>query len=157
MALVTRLPKIAFNYMAMHVGSDFALKPCFDPIRRFIRYDEGGDDWREFVRIINEPLLAEETQDLRVTQGHVVMLGWRSFSTLQVRVSPYNSLAYEVTLTKTYAGVWPPIKVGHVFDWEHRVIHKLHAVSGVILLPGAAQRAAKAYTAIMGRLQAGGH
>lgn len=143
--------KIAFNYVAKHAGTDFALNPCFDLIRRFIRYDEGGNDWREFVRIINEPLLAEETEDLRVTQGHIVMLGWSTLDTVQVRVSPYNSLAYEVTMTKAYVGVWRPLKVGHVFDWVHRVIHELTAVSSVILPPGAAQRAANAYTAIVGK------
>lgn len=141
--------KIAFNYMAKQAGPDFALNTSFDPIRRFIRYDEGGDDWRKFVRIISEPLLAEETEDLRVTQGHVVMLGWRTFSTLQVRVSPYNSLAYEVSLTRAYSGVWRPLKVGHVFDWEHRIVHALTAVSGVLLPPGSAQRAANAYRAIV--------
>ena len=140
--------KIAFNYMAKHAGAEFALDPCFHPIRRFIRFDEGGDDWREFVRIISEPLLAEETEDLRVTRGHIVLLGWRTLDTLQVRVSPYNSLAYEVTMTKAYPGVWRPLKVGHVFDWEHRIVHQLQAVSNVFLPPGMAQRAANAYTAI---------
>jgi hypothetical protein len=140
--------KIAFNYMAKHAGAEFALAPCFDPIRRFIRFDEGGDDWREFVRIISEPLLAEETEDLRVTRGHIVLLGWRTLDTLQVRVSPYNSLAYEVTMTKAYPGVWRPLKVGHVFDWEHRIVHQLQAVSNVFLPPGMAQRATNAYTAI---------
>ncbi len=145
------IAKIAFNYMAKHAGTEFALDPCFDPIRRFIRYDEGGNDWREFVRIISEPLLAEETGDLRVTRGHIVILGWCTLDTLQVRVSPYNSLAYEVTMTKAYPGLWRPLKVGHVFDWEHRIVHELQAVSNRILLPGYAQRAANAYTAIAGR------
>jgi hypothetical protein len=38
-------------------------------------------------------------------------------------------------MTKAYAGVWRPLKVGHVFDWEHRVIHELQAVGSVILRP----------------------
>jgi hypothetical protein len=61
--------KIAFNYLAKHTGLGFALSPSFDPVRRFIRNDEGGDDWREFVRIVAKPLLAEETEDLRITRG----------------------------------------------------------------------------------------
>jgi hypothetical protein len=144
--------RIGFNYMAKQAGPNFALNSSFDPIRRFIRYDEGGNDWREFVRIINEPLLSEETEDLRVTQGHVVLLRWFTLDTVQVRVSPYNSLAYEVTMTKRYTGVWRPLKVGHVFDWEHRVIHELTAVSSVIPPPSAAQRAANAYSTIVRRV-----
>jgi hypothetical protein len=143
--------KIAFNYMAKHAGTDFALNACFDPIRRFIRYDKGGDDWRQFVRIIDLPLLAEETPDLRVTRGHVLMLGWRTLATLQVRVSPYNAVAYEVTMTNSYPGIWRPLKIGHVFDWEHRIVHELFAVTNLVLPPGAAQRGAKAYRAIAGR------
>ncbi len=143
--------KIAFNYLAKHAGVGFALSSCFDPIRRFIRNDEGGDDWREFVRVLTKPLLAEETENLRVTRGHVVMLGWPTINLLQVLVSPYNSIAYEVTMTKSFSGVWRPIKVGHVFDWEHRVIHELKAVGAILLPRGWAQRSAIAYTAIAGR------
>jgi hypothetical protein len=61
-----------------------------------------------------------------------------------VRIGPYNSVAYEVTLTASYEGLWIPLKVGHVFDCEHRVIDKLHAVSVLILPLGAVQLAAKA-------------
>lgn len=143
--------KIAFNYMAKHAGVRFTLNSCFDPIRRFIRNDEGGDDWREFIRIVTKPLLAEETEDLRITRGHVVMIGWLTIYTFQVYVSPYNSIAYEVTMTRSFSGVWRPIKVGHVFDWEHRVIHELKPVGAIVLPPGWAQRSTKAYTAIVGR------
>jgi hypothetical protein len=143
--------KIAFNYMAKHVGVGFALNSSFDPIRRFIRHDEGGDDWRQFVRILNKPLLAEETVDLRVTRGHIAMLGWPTIYTLQVQVSPYNSIAYQVTMTTSFSGVWRPIKVGHVFDWEHRVIHELQSVGAITLPRGWAQQSAMAYAAIAGR------
>jgi hypothetical protein len=143
--------KIAFNYMAKHVGAGFALNPCFDPIRRFIRSDEGGDDWREFVQVVKKPLLAEETDDLRITRGHIVTLGWPTVYKLQAYVSPYNSIAYAATMTTSFSGVWRPIKVGHVFDWEHRAIHELIAVGAVLLPPGRAQLPAKAYAAIVER------
>ena len=143
--------KIAFNYMAKHAGVGFALNSCFDPIRWFIRNDEGGDDWRQFVQVVTKPLLAQETDDLRVTQGHIVLLGWPTIYALQAYVSPYNSIAYQVTMTTSFAGLWRPIKVGHVFDWEHRVIHKLMAIGAIMLPPGWAQRPAKAYAAIVER------
>ncbi|MGA9724385.1 MAG: HNH endonuclease, partial [Candidatus Binatus sp.] len=100
--LARAIAKIAFNYMAFHAGAKFALSENFDAVRRFTRYDQGGDDWREFVRILSKPLLAEETEDLQVTRGHILILGWRDFETLIVWVSPYNSMAYEVTLTRSY-------------------------------------------------------
>jgi hypothetical protein len=150
--VITRaVAKIAFNYMAKQAGAAFALNACFDPIRRFIRYDEGGNDWRKFVRMISEPLLAEETEDLRITRGHVVQLGWLTLKNLQVRVSPYNSLAYEVTLTNQYDGLWRPLKAGHVFDWEHRTIHELLNPSRIVVPPGVARRAAGVYGSLVTR------
>jgi HNH endonuclease len=149
--LVRAIAKIAFNYMAFHAGAKFALSPSFDPVRRFIRYDQGGDDWREFVRILSKPLLAEETEDLQVTRGHILILGWRDFETLAVWVSPYNSMAYEVTLTRSYRGVWTPLKIGQVFDWEHHSIVPLVHPGRIILPLWFASRAARAYQALVRR------
>src|SRR5208282_662057 len=101
--------KIAFNYMTKEAGVKFALDASFDPLRQFIRYGEGGDNWRQFVRIVSKPLLAEETEDLQVTRGHVLILGWHDFDTLETYVSPYNSMAYRVTLTRSYRGIWQPV------------------------------------------------
>jgi hypothetical protein len=145
------IAKIAFNYATKHAGAVFMLDPCFDPVRRFVRYNEGDENWRNFVQISTQPLLAEETKDLRVTRGHIVMLGWRTWDTLQVRVSPYNSFAYDVTMIERFPRVWRPLKIGHVFDWEHRTVHQLQAVSNAILPPGAAQRAATAYSSIVAK------
>ncbi len=149
--LARAIAKIAFNYMAFHAGAKFALSASFDPVRRFIRYDQGGDDWREFVRILAKPLLADETEDLQVTRGHILILGWRDFETLIVWVSPYNSMAYEVTMTRSYRGVWPPLKIGQVFDWEHHNIVALVHPGRIILPPGFASRAARAYQTLVRR------
>jgi hypothetical protein len=106
------IAKIAFNYMAFQAGAKFALGSSFDAVRQFIRYDQGSGDWREFVNVVSKPLLAEETEDLRVTQGHILILGWHDFDTLVVYVSPYNSMAYGVTLTREYRGIWQPLQIG---------------------------------------------
>jgi hypothetical protein len=142
--------KIAFNYMAKHAGTEFVLNPSFHQIRRFIRYDEGGNDWRQFVRLRKEHLLGEETEELSITRGHVLMLDWPGLSNPRVRVSPYNSIIYEVMMARAYSGVWVPLRFGHVFDWEHHVVHELYALRHVILPPGALQRPANAYAAIVG-------
>lgn len=143
--LARGVAKVAFNYMTLHAGSDFALNANFDPVRRFIRYDEGRDDWRQFIRFVSKPLLAEETEELVVTRGHIVILGWKDFRTLTVTFSPYNSMAYEVTLTESFSGIWQPLKIGHVFDWEHHEIVPLTPVDRIVLPPGWAHRAAHAY------------
>lgn len=57
--LARAVAKISFNYMAFHAGSHFARNASLDTVRRFIRYDEGPDDWRQFVRFLVKPLLAE--------------------------------------------------------------------------------------------------
>jgi hypothetical protein len=149
--LARALAKIGFNYMAFHVGAKFALNASFDRVRRFIRYDEGGDDWRQFVQFLFKPLLAEETEELQVTRGHILILGWRDFGTLEVRISPYNSMAYEVTLARSFQGIWQPVQTGHVFDWERREIVPLTPVSKLLVPPGWANRAAHAYQTFVRR------
>ena len=149
--LARAVAKIAFNYMAFHAGSNFALNTSFDPIRRFIRYGEGGENWRRFVQFLSEPLLAQETEELCVTRGHILIAGWKDFQTLTVRVSPYNSMAYEVTLTSCFSGVSLWIKVGHVFDWEDHKIIPHTSVDRIVLPPGWAQRPARAYQTMVQR------
>ena len=114
--LARAIAKIAFNYMAFHAGATFALNASFDRIRRFIRYDEDGDNWQQFVRFLWKPLLAQETEELRMTRGHILIAGWKSLQRLVVWISPYNAMAYEVTLTPRFSGVSLSIKVGHVFE-----------------------------------------
>jgi hypothetical protein len=149
--LARAVAKISFNYMALHAGAEFARNRNFDAIRRFIRFDEGPDEWHQFVRFLQAPLFAEETDDLKVTQGHVLILGWKDVRTLTVTFSPYNALAYEVVLTNTYSGIWLPLKVGHVFDWDHHEVIRLTPNERILLPLGWANRAARAYRAYVRR------
>jgi len=149
--LARAVAKVAFNYMTLHAGSNFALNTSFDPVRRFIRYDEGGDDWRQFVGFLSKPLLAEETEKLVVTRGHILILEWKDLRTLAVRFSPYNAIAYEVTLTEAFSGIWQPLKIGHVFDWMHHKIIGLTPNERILLPPGLAQRSAHVYQAFVRR------
>ncbi len=149
--LARAVAKISFNYMALHAGTHFALNASFDPIRRFIRFDEGPKDWRQFVQFLSKPLLAEETDELLVTRGHILILGWKDLGTLTVTFSPYNSMAYEVTLARGFQGIWQPLKVGHVFDWEHHEILRLTPNDRIVLPPGWANRAARVYQTLVQR------
>jgi len=36
------IAKIAMNYLTSHQGTEFALLPAFDPIRRFVRNPPGS-------------------------------------------------------------------------------------------------------------------
>ncbi|HCU12324.1 MAG TPA: hypothetical protein DGB72_09390 [Gemmatimonadetes bacterium] len=36
------IAKIAMNYLTSRQGTEFALLPAFDPIRRFVRYPPGS-------------------------------------------------------------------------------------------------------------------
>ncbi|MGO9452742.1 MAG: hypothetical protein ACLQDV_17120, partial [Candidatus Binataceae bacterium] len=150
-SIARAIAKIAFNYMTKEAGVKFALDASFDPLREFIRHGEGGNNWRQFVRIVSKPLLAEETEDLQVTRGHVLIFGWHDFDTLETYVSPYNSMTYRVTLTRSHRGIWQPLQRGHVFDWEHRKVMAFTPVSRILLPPGSAQRAALAYQALVRR------
>ena len=149
--LARAVAKIAFNYMTFHSGANFALNPSFDPVRRFIRYDEDGENWRRFVQFLSGPLLAQETAELSVTRGHILIAGWKDLNALVVWASPYNSMVYEVTLTPCFSGVSLPIKVGHLFDWEDHKIIPLTSVDRIILPPDWAKRPAKAYQALVRR------
>jgi hypothetical protein len=123
----------------------------FDSIRRFIRYDEDGRKWRRFVQFLWEPLLAQETEEMRVTRVHILIAGWKDLQTLVVWISPYNAMAYEVTLTPRFSGVSLSIKVGHVFDWEDHKITAFTSVDRIILPSGWAQRDARAYQRLVRR------
>ena len=151
-ALLARaVTKIGFNYVAFHAGRNFALNTSFDAIRRFIRNGEGSEDWRRFVRFLSGPLLAQETAQLRVTRGHILIAGWKDFQTLTAWVSPYNAIIYEVTLTPYFSGVSLAIKTGHVYDWEDRTISPLTSVDSIILPPGWAKAPAMAYQSLVRR------
>lgn len=149
--LARAVAKISFNYMTFHAGSHFVRNASFDAVRRFIRFDEGADDWRQFVRFLFKPLLAEETEELLVTRGHILILGWKDDRTLTVTFSPYNSMAYEVTLTRSFDGIWQPPKIGHVFDWKHHEVIRLTPNERILLLPGWAHRAARVYQTLVRR------
>jgi hypothetical protein len=137
--------------MAFHAGHDFALNSSLDRVRGFIRFDHGPEDWRHFVRFLSKPLLAEETDELLVTRGHVMILGWKHFGALAVTFSPYNAIAYEVTIADPFREMWQPLKIGHVFDWERHEIIRLAPNDRIILPPGWAGRAACAYQALVRR------
>ena len=154
--LARAIAKIAFNYVAFHAGATFVQKDSFDPIRRFIRYDENGENWRQFVQFLSGPLLAQETAELQITRGHILIARWKDMHTLTVSISPFNAMAYEVTLTKRFFDVAMPVKAGHLkaghlYDWATHRISPLLAIDRIVLPAGCLDREARAYQQLVRR------
>lgn len=126
--------KIAFNYASYQIGHAFVLDANFDPIRRFIRYDEG--EWRSFVHVDGHPLLADETPHYRRTRGHLIVLEWKASTqwAVRARVSPFNELTYTIVLSAHGPDLWQPIDQGHHFDWQSREISRLTMIPSSLLL-----------------------
>lgn len=121
--------KIAFNYLAYVAGSNFVLSPDFNPIRRYIRNNE-GDSKQLFG--VNLPFILYDDQRLekigaRATQGHLIIVGWNG-SKIVSKVSLFNTLTFGILLCQNFKGVWRPIKSGHHFDIERKEVTKLVAL-----------------------------
>ncbi len=115
--LARAIAKIGFNYLAHVVGAEFVLTAHFDGVRTFIRHGEG--ERPSFVMLQNQPILHNESSRYRITGGHLVVVEWHEGTTaIRARVSPFNTMTYEVRLCPNFDGVWRPIESGHLFDWE---------------------------------------
>lgn len=119
------IAKIVFNYFAYNVGSDFALKACFNGLRNFIRYDQGNGDSYFNIKVgafCNVNFLLQK----RNIPGHVVLLNWENNnSDLVGKLALFNDrigLTYQVILCRNYQGIWIPIQHGHIFNPDQRKV-----------------------------------
>jgi hypothetical protein len=103
---VRGLCKIAFNYMALIKGSDFALSPSFDSMRAFIRYEIGGAEGRAYIKpnaIIAQEILKNE----RWTDGHILTIEGRpKDANVLAQIALFNSIPYHIPLCRDYRGEW---------------------------------------------------
>jgi hypothetical protein len=111
------LCKIAFSYMALTCGPDFALSASFDELRSFIRYDTGGAEERAFVK--HKPILAHEIiHGDRRTDGHILTIEGRpKDGVVEVQVALFNSIPYRIPMCRDYQGDW--FAKGHHFDTQN--------------------------------------
>ena len=105
------IAKIAFNYLAFHEGARFVLPDRFDPIRDFIT---GVRTDRTMVKLLDSPILAQETNYWRAFEGHLVVYQTEGRS-LRGKVSLYNSITYDVMLCADL-GLYYRLNNGHAFD-----------------------------------------
>lgn len=119
--------KIAFNYLAYIVGKQFILNNNFNGIRNFIRNDEGKS---EKYLSVNKPPILHDDQKLekyrkKITEGHLITLGWENERNIVSKVSIFNLHTYGICLCENYDGLWIPLKYGHHFNIESKEVSKL--------------------------------
>lgn len=127
------IAKIVFNYLAHSVGARMTLASDFDRVRKYIRHGEELDLSKPgIVYIVNEPILTEERLGKRVTDGHLLRLGWENSHVLTGSVSLFNNLTYKVVLCRGYDGIWTDITLGHLFEIKSRTVSPLLTSSRLV-------------------------
>lgn len=128
------ISKIAFNYLSYVAGKRFLFDDTFNEIRRFIRYDEGKSD--RFIGVNAPPILYDDQKlekfSIKVTEGHLINLGWRGKG-LFSKISLFNTSTYLIKLCNSFNGIWRPINSGHHFDIDSKKISKLVSVRKSIM------------------------
>lgn len=136
--LARAVAKIGFNYLAKTQGTELALRPEFDAIRRFVRYSEGKP--ADFVQLGPGPVLRDTKGRRQDTRGHLVTVGWDPDGRdIIARVCPFQHITYLVRLCANFGGVWRPIESAHLYDLKAKRAERLAAAIR-IQVPGAARR-----------------
>lgn len=110
------MAKIAFNYLAVVQGLDFALQSDFNDIRSYVRYGISGR--RPIVYPSLAPSLVGEERGKMQGRAmvHIVGVGWGDPPDMLVgQVALFNNLQYRVILTPHYRGTRPTISGGHAY------------------------------------------
>ena len=118
--ILRSVAKISFNYLAKTAGKRCVLSTCFNEIREYIRYGEKRKE--RLVTITRKPILADETTNLRKTDGHLVLVEWGDKHNLKIigKVSLFNKFTYKIILCKFFKGIIREIAGGHHFDIHSR-------------------------------------
>jgi hypothetical protein len=127
--------KIAFNYLAYCAGERFVLTNDFDGIRKFIRNDIGNSE--KYLSVNQPPILYDDRKleklRIKVTEGHLIIIGWNNERKLFSRLSLFNTHTYAINLCDNYNGLWIPLQSGHHFDIRNREVSKLLFASNQLI------------------------
>lgn len=133
--IIRGICKIAFNYLAYLAGERFVLSKDFDGIRYFIRNDTGNCE--KYLSVNQPPILYDdrelEKHGIKVTEGHLIILGWENDRKLFSRLSLFNTHTYGINLSDNYNGLWIPIQSGHYFDIVTKEVSKLLFASNQLI------------------------
>ncbi len=120
------IAKIAFSYLAYWQRESFVNESAFDPLRRYIRYDEKPG--YKLVDIRQEAILADEPIAGRRRLGHLITINWaQNGVSIISQVSLFNWVTYCVSLARDYPGERRDIRRGNFFDIANREILELGA------------------------------
>jgi hypothetical protein len=108
------IAKYAINYLACVCNSRFALAAEFDSVREFARF--GTPPQQPLIRPHFNPILADDEQTERQTDGHLIVISWDdTFNILTCQVSLFNYVTYDVVLCRELKSrVWRPIRSGTI-------------------------------------------
>ena len=118
--------KIAFNYLALSQGAEFALRDDFDQFRMYVRH--GKKPPYALVISSKQPILWGDDAMYRQTNGHLLVLNWNKTGFgLLCLVALFNHITYHALLCMSYQGLWRPISTGIHFDLESRTVSEVKA------------------------------
>jgi len=117
--------KFAFNYLVYECGVPFGLRTDFDPIRRFIRYGEIGEE--QLVVENARPALTNWMTDGHLVEEHVVAFAWVPPNGLDLvgQITLFNFMSYNVMLARGYGGLVRPAPKGLRYDIRTRRVRPL--------------------------------
>lgn len=122
--ILRAIAKVGFNYFAYTNGPDAALREEFDPIRNFIRH--GKPAGFTVVEISDRPILENERGGRRITDGHLLTVGWGASGALPVaKVAFFNAITYVVHLSEKLDKPLTLERSGHHLHPKLRRIEKL--------------------------------
>src|ERR1700687_5281106 len=123
--LARSVAKIAFNYLAytMHEDTNFLLCKDFDAIRNYVRHDINPG--QGFVYFSGSPRLDPAERKGSAGDGHILVVGWDAANEgIICNLSLFNAMAYRLTLSRKYSGVWFPFGNAHSFDCRRRKVKR---------------------------------
>src|SRR5579871_6225491 len=125
------IAKYALNYLACVCNSRFVLATEFDPVREFARF--GTPPPRPLLRPHFNPILADDEQTKRQTDGHLIVISWDdTLNVLTCQISIFNYITYDVVLCRELKSrVWRPIRSGHHYDISDRTVRPLTGIPKV--------------------------
>jgi len=120
--------KISFNYLVKQQGTELVFDSSFNSVRDFVR--KGTKPSYDLVVFDETPLLRDDRQKYRQTNGHLVTINWTCDSMNIVgQVSLLNEIRYRISLARNYPGIWRDIRKGHHFNIESGIIEELLGTS----------------------------
>lgn len=129
--ILRTIAKIAFNYLAKAKGADYALDQSFDSIRDYIM--TGNKPNFGIVRIEKGHILAEETKNQYILEGHIFTIETRGDDIIS-KIALTNALNFYYVIYLGKIGlIWHDIKSGHAYSLKEDKMIPLFSPTFLIL------------------------